>query len=95
VSYVRDLTFLTGSPNTLNCIPHDHQQTRPFFCPKLSHGLHHSLMNLASVRSPKTHNQHAMMWLVAVLRKSLVSGNQQAPFPLNPFPKSIIWHALI
>ncbi len=35
---------------TLHHIPHHNQQTKPFFCCKLIHCLHNSLVNLVSIR---------------------------------------------
>jgi hypothetical protein len=52
-------------------------------------------MNLAPIWLAKTHDYHAVMWLITVLRKPFVSGDKQSSFSLNHLPESIVCHTFI
>ncbi len=78
-----DSGTLPNPPGALGNISHDHYETRPFLCRKLSHRLQNTSMNFIAIGPPKTYDEHAMMRCRTVPCDPLICG---APLP-SPGPE--------
>lgn len=91
----RCLATLLNMPDALRSVPHHDKQSGPFRIGKLSQRLHNACVDLASVWLSQLYNKHTMMRPQPVVRKSLISGNQQTLFSLCHLPQRFIPYSFI
>ena len=82
----RGLATLLNMPDALRNVPHHDKESGPFRIGKLSQRLHNACVDLASVWLSQLYNKHTMMRPQPMVRKSLISGNQQTLFSLCHLP---------